>query len=84
MSHQKTPALDAARWHDTRGAVERIHAKGGVASISGLARHRIEGTGPRYYQLNKKHIRYAEADLDEWTAAQFVPRTSTAEYMVKK
>ncbi len=56
---------------DTAGAAKRL----GV-SESFLAKARMNGTGPRYYKLQRV-VRYTQADLDRWLLA--CGRNSTAE-----
>lgn len=31
-----------------------------------LRRHRLNGTGPRFFRRNQNMIRYTKADLDAW------------------
>jgi hypothetical protein len=56
---------------DTAAAAQRL----GV-SESFLAKARMNGTGPRYYKLQRA-VRYAPADLDRWLLAR--GQNSTAE-----
>jgi predicted DNA-binding transcriptional regulator AlpA len=45
---------------------------------STLEKMRIKGTGPRYYRLGPKMVRYAVEDLDAWRRAD--GHISTSEY----